>query len=113
GRERGPHVERRGGAGAAGVLPFGLGRQAVGPARLLLLGKRRELRAELAGIAPAHLLGRVVRTAAVLRMEERRVLAHHVLELALRDRVGAQVERPRDGDLVLVFAGLALGFSGW
>src|SRR5439155_22888647 len=96
-------------------------RQAVAATGSFLGGHLRESLAELDGLVPSNVFHRVIRTAAIRRIEKLAVipvvvlaalsgLPHQLFILALRDLVDAHVERLGDGDLVLrlVFVALLL-----
>ena len=79
----------RGAAGAAGVLPFRLRRQAIQGAHRFLFGQFTEPAAELHGIVPTHVIDGTVGIAPELA----RVIAHHALVFRLGYLVATELER--------------------
>jgi len=84
-----PKVEPGGGAGTAGVLPFGLAGEGESPPGLLV-----QLLEELLAVIPAR-LDRKLRS-----LEEARVGVHYGFPLLLRDLVLPNVEALRDRHVV-------------
>ena len=84
---------------AAGVLPLGLGRQAVDPSALAFGGQGVQPDQEGLRVIPGHALdGQRPRVDAAHAAEVAGVLARHPLVLRLRHREGAEVEVAGDGD---------------